>query len=294
MIITFDVGGTSIKYGVVDFKGNEIEFLKKSEVDSQAKSFGGVGIVNTLKLITHQEMKNYEIEGISISTAGMVDVDNGSIILASNIPGYTGMEVKKLLEEEFHFPVWVENDVNCAALGETMYGAGKNASSSFMVTIGTGIGGAIVINNEVYHGFSGIAGEVCFMKIKGTDYQDLCSTTALVKHVEELTGETGLNGRIIFERAKAGNLLCKEAIEIICSDIVLGLNNCICLVNPEVVILGGGIMAQEEYLRPIMEKYMEEHVNEVMLKSTKLAFAHLGNAAGMAGAAAFWQSKECK
>ena len=294
MIITFDIGGTSIKYGVASFRGEDLDFVKKGEFESRAKSFTGETIVARLKEVTHEEMKEYDIEGISISTAGMVDVENGSIILSSNIPGYTGTQLKARLEEEFHFPVWVENDVNAAALGETMYGAGKGASSSFMVTIGTGIGGAIVLNGEVFHGFSGIAGEVCFMKVKGTNYQDLCSTTSLVQNVEKVTGETDLNGRIIFERAKAGDVICKSAIESICSDIVLGLNNCICLVNPEVVILGGGIMSQDEYLRPIMNKYMKEHVNEIMLKDTRLEFAKLQNTAGMAGAAAFWHSKEAK
>ena len=290
MIITFDVGGTSIKYGVVEFKEDEIHFLMKDEADT----FGGQGILKTIEEKTQEAMQSYPIEGLAISTAGRVDVETGTILLASNIPDYTGMCVKGLLEEKFHLPVWVENDVNSAALGETMYGAGKNASSSFMVTIGTGIGGAIVLDQKVFHGFTGVAGEVCFMNVKGQDYQDLCSTTALVHKVEERTHETGLNGRIIFDRAKAGDAICKEVIEEICSDIVLGLNNCLCMVNPEVIILGGGIMSQEEYLRPIMEKYLKKHVNPIILKGTRLEFASLQNMAGMAGAAAFWKSKEQK
>ena len=111
-------------------------------------------------------------------------------------------------------------------------------------------------------------------------------------YVEEKTSQKGLNGKIIFERAQQGDLMCVEAIDVLCRNIIQGISNCVCLFNPQVVVLGGGIMAQKEYLEPIMQKYMQKFLNEEMYKNTTLKFATLQNQAGMAGAYAYWRKQE--
>lgn len=293
MIITFDIGGTSIKYGLIDEKKSELTFVERGEVDTDAKVIKGPGILKKVESIIQENQKTYEIKGIAISTAGMVDAQKGSIIYANeNIPEYTGMGLKAYYERVFDIPCWVENDVNAAALGEAVFGAAQGAQSTLMLTIGTGIGGALVIEEQVYHGYSGSAGEIGYMWLNGEHYEDAGSTTALVRYVEEKTSQKGLNGKIIFERAKEGDAVCTGAIDMLCQNIIQGISNCVCLCNPQVVVLGGGIMAQKEYLEPIMQKYMQEFLNEEMYRNTTLKFATLQNQAGMAGAYAYWRKQE--
>lgn len=294
MIAVFDIGGTAIKYGVIQPEGNTFSFLCQEETGTNAKELRGLGIEKKVMELTERFMEQYDITGVAISTAGMVDADTGVILYANeNIPDYTGITLKKDFEERFHVPCWVENDVNAAALGEFCYGAGRGCESMLMLTIGTGIGGSIVLLGEVYHGFSGSAGEVGYMWVDGQSFQEAASTTALVCNVENKSNETGLNGRIIFERAKQKDPVCEQAIRSMCEIIIKGISNCVCIINPQKVVLGGGIMSQKEYLEPLMKGYMEQYMNEEMLRHTELDFASLGNTAGMAGAYAYFQNKEC-
>lgn len=293
MIATFDIGGTSLKYGVLSHEKNEPKFILQKEIEYEAKIIGGLGIYHKLINIIEELKSIYEIKGIAISTAGMVNADTGVIVYANeNIPNYTGMKLKENIEAHFKIPCWVENDVNCAALGEAKYGAGRGMQSSFMLTIGTGIGGAIVINYEVYRGFSDSAGEIGYMYVDNQEFQDLASTTALINNVKKETKEKELNGRQIFERAKKNDNVCCQEIDRLCSTIMKGICNCVYLINPEVVVLGGGIMSQTEILSPIMMKYMNEYMRESVRNQTRLAFAQLGNTAGMIGAYVYFMSKE--
>lgn len=295
MIAVFDIGGTSIKYGVIQPEEKAFRFLCQGETDSNAKLVRGEGIEKKVMEITEVFFGEYKINGVAISTAGMVDVETGSIQYANeNIPGYTGMCLKKDFEERFAIPCWVENDVKAASLGEFYYGAGSGSGSMLMLTIGTGIGGAVIFQGEIYRGYSGSAGEIGYMWIGDHMYQDIASTTALVRNVEKKTGETGLNGKLIFTRAKEGDVVCAGEIRSMCEFIIKGISNCVCVINPQKVILGGGIMCQREYLEPIMRYYLKQYLNEEMAKHVELDFARLGNAAGMIGAYVHFQKKELK
>ena len=167
--ICIDIGGTSIKYGIIT---EEIEFLTNREMDTEAYK-GGPNILNKIINIVKMLKKDYCIEGVCISSAGMVDCNEGKIIYASElIPDYTGTEIKKTVESIFNLPCEVENDVNCAALAEHFAGGAKGSKISLCLTIGTGIGGAIVINDEVFHGAFGSGGEVGYMNMNGSTFQD--------------------------------------------------------------------------------------------------------------------------
>lgn len=293
MLITFDIGGTSIKYGIFTLRKGQPVFVMQNEISSDARVLKGPGILQRVETLIAKAMQQQDIEGIAISTAGMVDAEKGCIQYANdNIPEYTGLAFKQLLEVRFHMPCWVENDVNAAALGETVFGAGRGAAHALMLTIGTGIGGAVVIDHTIYHGYSGSAGEIGYMWVKDRHFQDIASTTALIQHVEAKTQEADLNGKIICARAKRGDAVCMQAIKELCSHIAIGVSSCACLMNPQIIILGGGIMTQKELFAPLMEAYLKQYMNEEIYAHTQLAFAQLGNRAGMAGACAYWMIKE--
>lgn len=293
MIAVLDIGGTSIKYGMISSRDSSCQLLSQGVTDSDAKVLQGPGILKKVMEIIHTFQKTDTIRGIAVSTAGMVDAKAGKIVYANeNIPQYTGMEVKKILEERFHVPCWVENDVNAAALGEYTYGAGKGNESMLMLTIGTGIGGAVVLQGNVYHGYSESAGEVGYMWVDGQHFQDVASTTALVRRVEKKSGWTGIDGKTIFEKAKQGDAVCIEEIQTLCRYLVQGISNCVCLLNPQIVVLGGGIMSQSTYIDPMIGRYLDEYMKEEMRKHTKITFADLENTAGMIGAYVYFQKKE--
>lgn len=283
--ICIDIGGTSIKYGILRETGIIIE---KGNMDTDALKEGGQGIFEKIKYIISKYLKNYEVEGICISTAGMVDPKDGKILFALEhlIPGYTGMEIKKEVEKEFNIRCEVENDVNCAGLGEMWLGAGKGAFSSVCLTIGTGIGGCIIINNELINGFSNSAGEIGYMKINGEDFQNVASTTSLVKRVARLKNiaEENINGKMIFDMAKNKDQDCLKEIDYMIKSLAIGIANLSYIINPEVIILGGGIMAQEQFLKPKIEEALRKELIKTIYENTRIEFAKRQNDAGMIGA----------
>lgn len=281
-ILVFDIGGTSIKYGCcVDGKLGET-----FETPTEA-SKGGRHILNKVISLIEQE-ENYD--AIGISTAGQVNAAEGYIIYAnSNIPDYTGTRIRRELEAKFHVPVAVENDVNAAALGEAVCGAGRDHPNFLCLTYGTGVGGAIIENRQVYHGSSFSAAEfgaiVTHSAEKQTqpDYYDGCyeryaSTTALVQAA--MAYDAGLdNGRKIFARLEDPRVM--EILDKWVDEIMMGLSSLVHIFNPACVILGGGIMVQ-----PVITEKIRQKVNRYIMPS----FAHvvikpaeLGNNAGLLG-----------
>ena len=170
-VLVFDVGGTSIKHGIcIDNVLTEVQ-----ETPTNAKK-GGRHIMDTLVSLIRQQ-EGYD--AIGISTAGQVNADKGYIIYANeNIPNYTGIQIREELEREFQVPVAVENDVNAAAMGEAIFGAGQDHPDFLCLTYGTGAGGAIVQNREVFHGSSFSAAEFGAMvthteeKLNGHSFYD--------------------------------------------------------------------------------------------------------------------------
>lgn len=244
---------------------------------------------NLFKCIDQYEDAGYEY--IGIDAAGQVDSTTGTIVGGTSyIPGYVGTELAKIVEEHYQKKVFVENDVNAAALGEGVYGAAKSMKNYLCLTYGTGVGGAIVINGELYKGAKGIAGEMghfvvhsggkkCSCGRKGC-YEQYASTTALVLNCRKISNNY-TNGRIIFEEFYKGNNEVKNVVDRWIDEIVLGLANLIHIFNPEGIVLGGGVMKQKYIIEEINER-ISEHIMPCFA-NLKIASAQLGNDAGMYG-----------
>lgn len=282
-VLVFDIGGTAIKYGYcIDSKLEEVH-----ETPTEAKK-GGRHIVDTLvSLISRQE----GYDAIGISTAGQVNADEGFIIYANeNIPNYTGTRIRAELEAQFHVPVVVENDVNAAAMGEAVYGAGRGHGDFLCLTYGTGVGGAIVRDGKVYHGSSFSAAEFGAIvthseeKIHGKDFFDGCyeryaSTTALVRKAMEYDPKLD-NGKKIFENLDDPNVLA--ILDSWVDEIMLGLSSLTHIFNPSSIVLGGGIMVQ-----PLIMELIRKKVSRYIMPSfahVDIRPAELGNSAGLLGA----------
>ena len=283
-IAVVDVGGTSIKSGM--WEDGTIKDVR--ETDTNAK-LGGVHVMQTVIGI----LKGYEdFQAVGISTAGQVDTEKGMILYANeNIPGYTGTKIRENIESVFHVPAAVRNDVNSAAAGEAFCGAGREQKDFLCLTYGTGVGGAIVIDGEVYNGFGYSAGELGGIVTHPEDrvpekdlfsgcYERYASTTALVQRVSGRFPELK-NGREIF--AKKDDPEVKELIGQWIDEIVYGLITLVHIFNPGMIILGGGIMEQDYVVGRVREQ-LEKHIMP-SFRNVKIVQAQLGNMAGMLGAA---------
>lgn len=289
--VSIDIGGTAIKYGIVDENGN---IISRNEKKTEAAK-GGPSILEKAVGIVEEFQRSEEMEGICISTAGMVDTARGEIVYAAPlIPDYAGTRFKETMEERFGIPCEVENDVNCAGLAEYMAGAAKGSSVALILTVGTGIGGSLIIDGEVFRGYMGSACEVGYMHMAGSDFQTLGAASILTRKVAEWKNESWekWNGYRIFQEAKKGDPLCNQAIDEMTDVLGQGIANICYVVNPEVVVLGGGIMAQEKFLKGRIEAAVQKYLIPHIAEHTKIAFAKHRNDAGMLGA--FFHFMNCR
>lgn len=287
--ICIDIGGTSIKYGVLSEKG---EIFIDGTVSTKVTEKENFILSDVKKLVRNilDEYRNYEIKGICVSTAGVVNPEKGEIAYAGpTIPKYTGTKIKEELEKEFSISCEVENDVNCAGLGEYWKGAGKGSKSMVCLTIGTGIGGSVILDGKLLNGIGYTAGEIGYMDVNGSYIQNIASSRYLVEKVqkekEEKEGITdAITGVDIFELAKKGDEICIAGINEIISNLAVGVRNIIYLLNPEVIVIGGGITAQKEYLEEKIRKEVNDGMISDMFRKTRIELAQQGNQAGLLGA----------
>lgn len=286
--MTLDVGGTAVKSGV--YCDGTLGDIREYPTEAEK---GGGHVAALIETIIKEYENRHVFTGIGISTAGQVDSVKGRIIYANdNIPGYTGMEIKSIIESRFGKPAAVINDVNAAALGEARYGAGQGEEDFLCLTYGTGVGGAVFVKGKLYEGSSFSAGEAGAVVVHPEDrdpgkdifsgcYERYASVTALVKRVRDYDSSL-TNGRAIFRDLERSGV--REIVDEWIREIVYGLTSLIHVLNPSCVILGGGVMEQEYVLEKLRE-LLDIHLMESYRKTT-VKKAMLGNCAGMYGAAA--------
>lgn len=283
--ICIDIGGTAIKYGVVQ-SGEIPEIIR---TDSCKTPENGTKILQKVFDIIEGLKRNCgQTEAVCISSAGIVNSEEGCILEANDdlIPGYTGTKIADRVKEKFGIPCFVENDVNCAAMAEYYAGAAKGYHSMLMLTIGTGIGGAFIAGGKLLKGHTYSACEVGYMNMEEGTFEEIAATSALVARTAKRLHKTAdeISGKWIFEQAQDGNEVCIEEIDRMCDILAKGISNICYVLNPEIVLLGGGISAQTDWLKPRIEMGMEKYLIPVIRKKTKLDFAKFKNQAGMIGA----------
>lgn len=281
--LSIDIGGTALKYGLINENG---DFIERHEMPTEAYK-GGPAILEKVKQLVALYKEKMAISGVAISSAGMVDPIKGEIFYSGpQIPHYVGTQFKKVIEESYQVPCEIENDVNCAGLAEAISGNAKDSAVALCLTVGTGIGGCLLLNNHVFRGVGNSACEVGYMHLGKGSFQDLASTSALVKDVAKRKNESqeSWNGRRIFDEAKKGDKDCISAIKQMVDYLGQGIANMAYVTNPGVIVLGGGIMAQEAYLSPLIEEALQKYLVSSLYEVLSLRFAHHQNDAGMLGA----------
>ena len=275
-IIAFDIGGTEIKYGIIE---NELIIIKGSF--PTLAHLGGDSVLISIVDKINELRQNDHFDGVAISSAGVINVEDGLVLEATqSIPNYVGLNIKSFIESKVNLLTFVDNDVNCVALAESKFY--ENFESLFFLTIGTGIGGAIVLNKKIYRGHAFSAGEIGKIMFDHQHFEAVASISSLVQF-GILKGLHITNGRDLFELAKNNNLIAKSIVDNFYGQIASGLSTIIYLLNPQIIIIGGGVSAQESLVDNINIKLREKlpnyYYNHVQLVSAKFK-----NDAGIMGA----------
>lgn len=285
-ILTFDIGGTFIKYALCN---DNFELTEKNKIPTNAKQGGQVIIQRIIDIIESYE----NIDRVAISTAGQVDSEHGVVVYSTdNIPYYTGMMVKSLIENKTGIPTFVENDVNAAALGEAHFGAAKGESDFICLTLGTGVGGAIFLNNKLYKGSASAAGEIGHMVIHAGGRQCTCggegcfecyaSANALIKAVNKISDEP-LDAFQIFQKENMQRPEIRSEIDKWIDEIIIGLMNLIYIFNPPLIVIGGGIM-NEDYIIELIDRKIYSRLMK-SFKNVRIERSQKGNDSALLGVA---------
>ncbi|HGL2476375.1 TPA: ROK family protein [Streptococcus pneumoniae] len=283
-IIGIDIGGTTIKADLYDEFGTSLNHFKEIETIIDY-DLGTNQILNQVCDLIGEYTLNHSIDGVGISTAGVVNANTGEIIYAGyTIPGYIGVNFTAEIKKRFGLYTFVENDVNCAALGELWKGQAKDKKNVVMVTIGTGIGGSIIVNGQIVNGFNYTAGEVGYIPVGNSDWQSKASTTALIHLYQKKSLKTNQTGRTFFTDLRSGDKVAEETFEIFVENLTKGLLTISYLLNPEILILGGGILDSKDILLPEIQSSLAKNAMDNRFLPKNLVAATLGNEAGRIGA----------
>ncbi|NCQ18911.1 MAG: hypothetical protein COZ80_06990 [Ignavibacteria bacterium CG_4_8_14_3_um_filter_37_9] len=304
--IGVDLGGTYIKFGVVTEKG---KIVRKTFVDTKAEG-GPESVLKQMKkglkeMLNQNEIK---IEGIGIGSPGIVSKKKGTVENPPNIPGWGKVQLGHLIEKNFKLATFVENDANAAAIGELIFGAGKNHKSFVMITLGTGVGGGIILNKKLFRGDFGAAGEIghitidingpkcgcgsygCIETYAGNGYIIQRVKEELKQHQDSKIAElisddfNALTPKVISIAAEFGDPFANEVIKNLGKNIGFALASVSNLLDVSTFIIGGGVAGFGKVLLDTISNSLKERVLKSLVSRCKVLPAKLKNEAGIKGA----------
>lgn len=314
--IGIDIGGTNLKAGMVD-EGGRIVAIKKMKIASITDAATLAWTLHALvkDLCKETQSDPAEIFSVGVGCPGTVEIRGGSILHTCNLP-FDNVPLRRLYHQVSATPLYIENDANCAALGELYAGAGRGSKRFVTITLGTGVGGGIIHNGKIYHGSNGIAGEVGHMSIEmnglpcpcGSNgcWEQYASATALKRQTKEawernpdsilarIIAEKGrVSGQSAFIAAREGCPVGQEVCDRYIDYLAVGIANLINIFQPDTLAIGGGVSneADEQLLFPLRDKVAARTVPCNPAKMTRIVKAELGNDAGLIGAALLGRKK---
>ncbi|MBP3888610.1 MAG: ROK family glucokinase [Cellulosilyticum sp.] len=306
-----DLGGTTIKVGLVNEEYQIVQSI--SGPTGRERSFEEV--LKDMAMLCKEVMSmegitEKEIHSIGIGSPGIASPNEGVILSSSNL-NFDHVNVRREIQKYIQTDVYVENDANCAALGEVICGAAKGEQNVVVVTLGTGVGGGIVANGKINRGSFFGAGEIghqviyydqglpCGCGRKGC-WEQYASATALIRQAKNAVSEhpeskilalaqdglvENINAKVVFDAAQAGDEVADNVLQGYFKYIACGVTNIINILEPSMIVLGGGMSAQKEYLTNPVTKYVQDEMYGGLSLKTKITAATLGNDAGIIGAA---------
>ena len=305
--IGVDVGGTNVKIALVSDEG---KIIYSNSIPTRAE-MGYEYTVNSMKeaireLLKETKLEAKDIEGMGFGFPGQIDCQKGIVRLAPNIPGWVNVPIAEIMEKEFGISTRVDNDVRTAALGELNYGAGIGCQNMVCITVGTGIGSGLVINGKLVRGASNAAGELGHIKLN-MEGGPLCgcgdrgcleayaSGPSIVAMAEEyIRGGKSTRYRelanpeitpyIVSVAAQEGDPVARQIFRIMGEYIGMGLTSVVNLLNPEKIIIGGGVAAAGDLLFDPIKETIAKRAMTIQKEAVEIVPAQLGNNAGVIGA----------
>ena len=296
-----DIGGTAVKLGIVDETG---KVLCKGE---QSVNFDGyqTPVLDTVRkaakeFLTAQAIPVENLSGIGVSATGQIDSRKGTVVgTCGDVPHYIGSPIKAELEALFGLPVTVANDANCMCLGEVWVGGAKGYTDVIGVTLGTGVGGGILTGGRLLEGARGLGGEIGHYRLHALDgvpctcgavgcWERYAATTALVRGAQPRNPKWK-DGRAIFESAHAGDPTILALLDDWTDEIAQGLAGMVHIFNPQLILIGGGVSAQQELLIDPVAKKVRASVMPAFAEGREIRAAQLHNDAGMVGAVYYFR-----
>ena len=305
--IGIDLGGTNMKAALVN---EACEIVAKKSIPTIAEHSADELVRDmanlSLDIVAEAGVAAADVKAVGIGIPGSVNSEAGVIIYTCNLP-FRNTNIRKIFREVFDVPVFIGNDADCAALGEAFAGASKDCRHSMMITLGTGVGGGIIIDKKIYSGFNGIGGELGHMVIvydgapcgcgrKGC-WEAYSSATGLIRMTGEamdahpeslmwkLCSRDNVSGKTAFQAEAQGDAAAAEVVDKYVSYLACGISNIINIFQPEVLCIGGGVSKEgDNLLKRLVPKVEKECYNRDVEK-TRICIATLGNDAGLIGAA---------
>jgi len=307
-LIGVDLGGTNLKTALLNLEG---KILEKMVIDTgERKDIVLKQIVDTIEnLLDRTGKKKSEIAGIGIGTPGLVDSEKGIIRGLTNIKGFENVHMKEYVESALDIPTFIDNDVNVMAYGELKCGAGKNAMNIVCLTLGTGVGGGIIINGNIYRGSSFSAGEIghipvnvdgpkcifggraCLESYIGRDKIIKRTIEKLTQRKESIILKLVLGDlkkitpKIVYEAAVAGDMLAIEIWRETARYLATALTGIINVLNPEIIVIGGGVANAGKFLFEPLREMIKKRVFPFLAEKIQIIHAQLGEEAGIIGSA---------
>lgn len=309
LLIGIDIGGTNIQIGIVTPTGKLIERKTTPTMVHEGRQQVIDRLCTLIKDYTGQYTEG-SIKGIGIGCAGAIDTDQGIVVTSPNFPGWENVPLKQIISEKFGIKTLLDNDANVVVFGEFLFGAGRGASSLIGLTLGTGVGGGIILDGNIWSGCEGMAGEIGHMTIVPDGLPCNCgnvgcleaytSATAIVNRTKMRISKTpchtlldaagienpeGLTAATIYRAARAGEKTATAILKETGMYLGIGLASLINIFNPEMIVIGGGVINAWEFFHRSMFNEVQRRAFKRPAQIVKILPAKLGNEAGILGAA---------
>lgn len=308
MNIGIDIGGTNIGAGLVDENLNIIYKVEVPTNKDKGYDFVELEIIAIIEEMIQKALEfNQNIESIGIGIPGIVDVKGHNVIYSANL-NWNNVPLCKKLMDKFNILINIENDATLAGIAELVLGVSKGYNTSVFITLGTGIGGGIVINNKVYTGRHGIGSEIGHMIVGENFYDCNCgnngcletfaSSTAIQKYVineiqkgandtlilKKVNSFDKIDTKLIFECAKLGDELANKAVDRMVKYLTIGIANIINILDPDIIAIGGGVAKAGEFFLAKIKNLLPKYILFKDLNHAEIKLSTLGNDAGIIGA----------
>ncbi len=308
VVIGVDLGGTNTRTALLSKDG---VILDRHKVSTNAASGWRQVVARIVENIAqHQKIaigKGLKVAAAGVGAPGVIQMDRGIVVKSPNFPDWNNLPLKEELEKALHIPVFIENDANAAAIGEQWLGAGRGINSMVLLTLGTGVGGGIILNNRIWQGADGMAGEIGHMTLIPDGRLCRCGNTGCLEMYASARGivqsyreAVKLSGTAAFEEftseqiykaAMDGEPIARKVMKDMGRILGIGIANLINIFNPQMIVLGGGVKdAWQLFIDSTREEVMRRAF-KVSAERTRIVPSILGDDAGMIGAAAFAMQK---